>query len=259
MPFHLELGSDGHSFNGKAIVVNSITGRHLSHNPIPMEKAKAQKRVVEQAVAEHGEHVTASGKPDGRKKVKAPAPPSKRPPMRHPMDKAERIPMSASEAKKLAQQAKEAITEARRQKDELEMQRMISKMAKPVAKAQMMEEKIHHADDTTILPIKAKVVPKSDDKVLAFKSKYGSTLPTNRKKAIVIKKDELETALRIAGFSEKKAKEGAERYRYSGTYGFRIHKAPKSVIISEEKSDFEKEMDMLERQMGEEIKASLGV
>jgi hypothetical protein len=255
MPFHLELGSDGHSFNGKAIVVNSITGRHLSHNPIPMEKAKAQKRVVEEAVAEHGEHVTASGKPDGRKKVKAPAPPSKR----HPMDKAMRIPMSASEGKKVAQQAKEAVKEAYRQKDELEMQKRISKM-KPVApKAQMMEEKIHHADDTTILPIKAKVVPKSDDKVLAFKSKYGSTLPTNRKKAIVIKKDELETALRIAGFSEKKAKEGAERYRYSGTYGFRIHKAPKSVIISEEKSDFEKEMDMLERQMGEEIKASLGV
>ena len=49
MPYHLELGSDGHSFKGKAIVVNSITGRHLSHAPIPMEKAKAQKRVVEQA------------------------------------------------------------------------------------------------------------------------------------------------------------------------------------------------------------------
>ena len=49
MPYHLELGSDGHSFKGKAIVVNSITGHHLSHAPIPMEKAEAQKRVVEQA------------------------------------------------------------------------------------------------------------------------------------------------------------------------------------------------------------------
>lgn len=49
MPYHLELGSDGHSFKGKAIVVNSITGRHLSHAPIPLAKAEAQKRVVEQA------------------------------------------------------------------------------------------------------------------------------------------------------------------------------------------------------------------
>ena len=254
MPFHLELGSDGHSFNGKAIVVNSITGRHLSHNPIPMEKAKAQKRVVEEAVAEHGEHVTASGKPDARKKkMKASAPPFKR----HPMDKAMRIPMSATEGKKLAEQAKASAKEAKRQRDELEVQKSISKMKPAESKMHMMEEKIHHADDTTILPIKAKVVPKSDDKVRAFQSKYGSTLPTTKKKAIVIKKDELETALRIAGFSEKKAKEGAERYKYSGTYGFRIHKAPKSIIISEEKSDFEKEMDVLERQMGEDIKASL--
>jgi len=51
MPFHLELGSDGHSFKGKAIVVNSITGRHLSEAPIPLKKAKAQKRIVEQAIS----------------------------------------------------------------------------------------------------------------------------------------------------------------------------------------------------------------
>jgi len=49
MPYHLELGSDGHKFAGKAIVVNSITGEHLSKMPIPMEKAEAQKRVVEEA------------------------------------------------------------------------------------------------------------------------------------------------------------------------------------------------------------------
>lgn len=55
MPFHLELGSDGHSFKGKAIVVNSITGRHLSHAPIPLAKAEAQKRVVEQAMSKKGE------------------------------------------------------------------------------------------------------------------------------------------------------------------------------------------------------------
>ena len=57
MPFHLELGSDGHSFKGKAIVVNSITGRHLSEAPIPIKKAKAQKRIVEQAMSkEHMPH-----------------------------------------------------------------------------------------------------------------------------------------------------------------------------------------------------------
>lgn len=49
MPFHLELGSDGHKFAGKAIVVNTITGEHFSAKPIPMEKAEAQKRVLEAA------------------------------------------------------------------------------------------------------------------------------------------------------------------------------------------------------------------
>jgi hypothetical protein len=66
MPLHLELGSDGHSFHGKAIVVNSVTGKHYSHAPIPMKKAEAQKRVIEGAMEEHGEHVTAMGKPAKR-------------------------------------------------------------------------------------------------------------------------------------------------------------------------------------------------
>jgi hypothetical protein len=49
MPFHLELGSDGHSFKGKAILVNSQTGKHYSNSPIPLVKAKAQMRVLEAA------------------------------------------------------------------------------------------------------------------------------------------------------------------------------------------------------------------
>lgn len=111
MPFHLELGSDGHSFKGKAIVVNSITGRHLSHSPIPMEKAEAQKRVVEQAVAEHGEHVTASGKPDRRrKKVTAPAPPA---PVPTPKMKSKGTPLPPAEAKRLLAQLAERKKEAR--------------------------------------------------------------------------------------------------------------------------------------------------
>lgn len=52
MPWHLELGSEGHSFHGKAIVVNSQTGEHKSHHPIPMDDAKAQMRVLE-GVAAH--------------------------------------------------------------------------------------------------------------------------------------------------------------------------------------------------------------
>jgi hypothetical protein len=50
MPYHLELGSDGHSFQGKAIVVSTMTGKHHSLAPIPMKKAQAQKRVLEAAM-----------------------------------------------------------------------------------------------------------------------------------------------------------------------------------------------------------------
>ncbi len=50
MPFHLELGSDGHKFpDGKAIVVNSKTGKHHSCSPLPIAKAKAQLRLLRAA------------------------------------------------------------------------------------------------------------------------------------------------------------------------------------------------------------------
>lgn len=49
MPYFLEMGSNGHPYRGKAIVVNSMTGRHHSLSPIPIKKAKAQKRVLEAA------------------------------------------------------------------------------------------------------------------------------------------------------------------------------------------------------------------
>ena len=53
MPYHLEKGSDGHGFpKGKAIVVNSATGKHFSKSPIPLANAKKQMRLL-QAV-EHG-------------------------------------------------------------------------------------------------------------------------------------------------------------------------------------------------------------
>ena len=57
MAYHLELGSDGHKFHGKAIVVSTMTGRHHSLSPIPLEKAKAQMRALEAAVKKKGEKV----------------------------------------------------------------------------------------------------------------------------------------------------------------------------------------------------------
>jgi hypothetical protein len=47
MPYFLELGADGKSYKGKAIVVNTATGRHHSLDPIPIERAKKQKRLLE--------------------------------------------------------------------------------------------------------------------------------------------------------------------------------------------------------------------
>ena len=53
MPYHLEMGSGGHSFGkGKAIVVNSQTGKHHSNKPIPIETARKQMRLLEGI--EHG-------------------------------------------------------------------------------------------------------------------------------------------------------------------------------------------------------------
>ena len=54
MPYHLELGSSGHNFpHGKAIVVNTQSGKHYSKSPIPLVKAEAQKRVLEAAKEPH--------------------------------------------------------------------------------------------------------------------------------------------------------------------------------------------------------------
>ena len=49
MSYHLELGSGGYSFKGKAIVVDT-KGKHYSKSPIPLVKAQAQKRILEQAI-----------------------------------------------------------------------------------------------------------------------------------------------------------------------------------------------------------------
>jgi len=47
MPYVLEKSSEGHKFaQGKAIVVNSMTGKHFSEKPIPIAKAEAQMRLL---------------------------------------------------------------------------------------------------------------------------------------------------------------------------------------------------------------------
>ena len=51
MPYHLELGSGDNKMHERAFVVNSRTGEHKSHNPIPIERAEAQKRVLEDVAA----------------------------------------------------------------------------------------------------------------------------------------------------------------------------------------------------------------
>lgn len=52
MPYHLEMGSDGHSFKGKAIVVNTQSGKHYSKSPIPLANAEKQARLLRGV--EHG-------------------------------------------------------------------------------------------------------------------------------------------------------------------------------------------------------------
>ena len=52
MPYHLELGSDGDKMKDKAIVRNAMTGKTYSKKPIPIAKAKAQKRILESAEKE---------------------------------------------------------------------------------------------------------------------------------------------------------------------------------------------------------------
>jgi hypothetical protein len=120
MPLHLELGSDGRSFHGKAIVVNSITGKHYSEAPIPLKKAEAQKRVIEGAMEKHGEHVTASGKP--AKRIHAPL----------------RVSEEVAEGRRLRHEAK--------------------KLKPAEAKVAMLEEKLSEQEQEPIAPLKAKKV-----------------------------------------------------------------------------------------------------
>jgi hypothetical protein len=47
MPYHIELGSDPkHKYHDKGIVVNAVTGHHMSKDPIPIKKAQAQLKIL---------------------------------------------------------------------------------------------------------------------------------------------------------------------------------------------------------------------
>lgn len=91
----------------------------------------------------------------------------------------------------------------------------------------------------------------------SFKAKYGPALPKSAKTALLVKRDELEGAFMLAGMSEEKARATASKYRYQGSYGFRIHKTPKGITLSEEPSDFDKEMAGHEREMSKAITSAL--
>ena len=54
---HPMLGSDTSKIANRAIIVNTQTGHHFSTEPIPVEKAKAQLRVLEAAARKKGEKV----------------------------------------------------------------------------------------------------------------------------------------------------------------------------------------------------------
>jgi hypothetical protein len=98
-----------------------------------------------------------------------------------------------------------------------------------------------------------KTIEREPQALSSFKAKHGPALPKSAKKALLIKRDELEGALMLGGMSEEKARAAASKYRYKGEYGFRIHKTPKGFSLSEEPSDFDKEMDKHEREMGKAI------
>lgn len=46
MPVHLELGSEGHPFHANKAIVVDAKGHHYSKDPIPIEKAKKQMRLL---------------------------------------------------------------------------------------------------------------------------------------------------------------------------------------------------------------------
>ena len=55
MPYALEIPHNT-SLHNKAIVVNTLTGRHYSKDPIPIKKAKAQLRVLRASEQQTSSH-----------------------------------------------------------------------------------------------------------------------------------------------------------------------------------------------------------
>lgn len=98
MPYHLELGSEGHSFHGKAIVVNSQTGEHKSKHPLPADIAGAHMRAL-----------NAKEAPKEKKPKKAEEPPLKMMKTKHEAQK-EKIPEREEEGVKEVKAKKKGMT-----------------------------------------------------------------------------------------------------------------------------------------------------
>lgn len=151
MPVHLELGSDGHSFHGKAIVVDSKSGKHFTSKPVTYDKASRQKEVVEEAVKKYGEPVTAKGLPDMRSRRK-----------KEPTPKVTRTPVPPTQASILMAQLAERNNAKR-----------MAALKHIEPKVSMMKEEVHHDEDKSIAPIKAKAKPSPPEviKRVAFETK----------------------------------------------------------------------------------------
>jgi len=319
---HPELGSGDRKHHDTAFVVNTKTGEHKSHNPIPIEKAEAQKRVLE-GVAEHEEKL----KPDSAVE-KAPMTQA------GAERKAKAEAIKAEKAKtEVEANAKAPMTQAgAERKAKMEARKAERAKAKAEADAKAEAEKPKKSSaDTMLDEIKsmvahalklakenpdiyagakfwnANISPKLDlygaeylgsggaselgdemyddiqgvmDDRLAErkenkeKSKLKeerdtlrdknnwNTVPSKEAKAWYITSvdDALKALLKI-GLSEEKAKRIADSYRHelTGEKYLTMWKAPKSVMTRRNriKSDWEKEMDRLEAQLGEDLKEGM--
>jgi hypothetical protein len=105
------------------------------------------------------------------------------------------------------------------------------------------------------------IKPKNEKDTLRDKNNW-NTVPTKQAKAWYITSvDDALKALLKFGLPEERAKRSADSFRYdlSGDNYLTMWKAPKSVMIRKNtiKSDWEKEMDRLEAQLGKDLEEGI--
>ena len=67
----------------------------------------------------------------------------------------------------------------------------------------------------------------------------------------------------LAGYTKEQAEKGAKKFQYTDTFkphgqGLYVYKPKKSIVVSKIKSLFEREMEVLEKRVEEDLKAVLG-